>query len=193
MVVGSWLLACADPAAEVVNNEAAYFAINDVLDEQLTQLSGADLHKQVVMQADTEARALAQPDWPRELNLLREADINKPAWQGQYRIDTSTDHTVHYLAMSKKLPVQELIVVRMPDGRLQRVTARLHKSNYLYASARRIEMQFADEPVPRLMDYHVRGYQKIRLRDTIRFEVRGRVLSAAGDISRHQSEPDQAP
>ncbi len=185
-------MACANPGAEVVNEETAYFALNKVLDQQVEQLSDANLRKRVVMQADTEARDLPQPDWSRELDLLREADINKPAWQGQYEVDTSTGNVVRYRATSDDLLVRELIVVRTPGGHLQRVTASLHKANYLYTSARRIEMQFAGGTNARLTDYHVRGYQKIRLRDTLHFEVRGQVLSPHEDVSRRLPDAPQA-
>src|SRR5690606_5344233 len=85
-----------DVSAAVTRPEP-YFSLAGYFGGEATRLQhrNPEIVKTVSKNGDEEQRRIRVADWKDEFGLFIDADINKPAWQNSYRVD-STDTSVTY-------------------------------------------------------------------------------------------------
>jgi len=89
-----------------------------------------DGHSHVVERGDI--------DWKEELDAFKEADINRPAWRGQFKIDTISLERVYvitYKTDNEEIPVKNVVITVDKDTRqCLQVTVDKRTENFLYSS-----------------------------------------------------------
>lgn len=147
--------------------QAMYFSVAAAIDQQAELLTARRAKSLKILQAgnakpDTLAPQAA--DWPQELQLFKEADINKPAWSGEYEVH-KTAEKITYTAKKNSQPVQLLVISGTPENP-DYIEAYLSQANLLYHTGKHMQMHFKDGV---LSAYRMEGYQKTFFSDTTRY------------------------
>ena len=115
--VFSLLTACnREPEVGTASKPVLYYDLKKYLESEITRLEKAHnrVVKTVSVNGREEQQTLQQLDYRSELALLLDADINRPAWRGKYRVDStriSPDRwTLTYTATDDKPPVRTMSV-----------------------------------------------------------------------------------
>ena len=158
--------------------EARYFDVAGFVDQQVTRLTDQPplVRKQTALNGRRQERTTRRIDWARELNPFREADLNRPAWRDRYRIDTTTTgagRRITYVARDGDLPL-DFLEIELAGDQLRALRADLRSENVLYDSRRRLELT-CNPATGQLEHYGVRGFQKLVLRDSVRFHIDARL------------------
>ncbi len=117
-----------------------------------------------------------------ELAIFRELGIvNKPLHKGSYReegpLDDSRSNLRIQQYVSDSSPLGLLrVYYHGTIGRVRKIEGTIKEANQLYTSERNLTLEFdEDGGKPLLVFYGIRGYQKVALRDTVRFSVQARI------------------
>lgn len=95
---------------------SSYFDLKQYVDSEIERLSQMQttVVKTVFVNGKEERQTLRQCDFRSELAPLLDADINRPAWQGKYRADSTQlaegQWTLTYTATDDKPPIRTLSV-----------------------------------------------------------------------------------
>ena len=77
-------------------------------------------------------------DWEEELNAFKEADINRPAWRGEFKVDSISLERVYiitYKTENAEIPVKNVVVTIDKETRqCLQVTVDKQTKNFLYSS-----------------------------------------------------------
>ncbi len=110
------LTSCAD-TAPVVEGVAGSFSLDSLMRVEQRRLAALDgpVHKVIEIDGERETQTLDAVDWARELEIFAKADINKPAWQGKFAVDSvfAADGrlaALHYRAADDHLKIRALDV-----------------------------------------------------------------------------------
>ncbi len=181
------LLSAALAACNSRRREVILYPVDSLVTAQVNLLSGARarLHKQATLGFDIDT-VMTVPDsmaWADELNIFRQLDlINKPVNVGSYRItdgeaDTESNLMVKAFESREDHPVRYLRVFY--DGSLdkpRRIEAHYLEENALFRSSRFLSMEFQQlDNKTALTSYSMEGSQKMMLKDSIKFSVRGKI------------------
>ncbi|MGR3810531.1 hypothetical protein [Jiulongibacter sp. NS-SX5] len=113
---------------------------------------------------------VAEVDWSKELELLKQANINKAAFQLSYRTDSSALATQYSIESEESLPVKELTIKKDSLGNVTEITAKLSTDNYLYSSEKNLKYSFDQK---KLSSYEVNGWQELFIGDRKNFSISG--------------------
>ncbi len=104
------LLSC---KPEVEQRKASYFSLSSYFLKKAQQYAKADFKvlKTVSRNGDTETKTVKITNWPGELSVFSESDINKPSWRNSYKITVSGKFTI-YKALEPDLKTREIILKR---------------------------------------------------------------------------------
>lgn len=164
-----------------------YYNLDSLLKSQKKLLfaSKARLEKTAFVDNDS-ANNSYEPDtaqWNDELTFFDKMDINKPVLQGAYQSsitnDTKSNLTIRQFIPSKpkSVEVQYLKLYYLNDiSNLKKIEALYTEDNPIYKSTRHFTLSF-DEVGNELMlrSFKVSGGQKMLLKDTVQFEVLGKI------------------
>jgi hypothetical protein len=160
-----------------------YFNVKAFLDTQTAELNRRNpaVEKRVMLRGgQIETTRVLEVDWSKELQIFYQADINKPALRGAYRIDSVANDSVLRRTYTRKPDidnsVERITVVSAitAPAVAQEITATLTQDNPLFFSQKRVVLHTASG---RLTDYEVKGVQKLVLFDTLRYSAAARVLN----------------
>ncbi|RZK38065.1 MAG: hypothetical protein EOO57_04580 [Hymenobacter sp.] len=170
-----------DPAAPgAARLVGPYFDLRGLLDVQVRQLAARrpGVTKQVSLRGGPlETVRVPQVKWVDELQIFYQADINKAALRGAYRVDSvgEAGGVVRrtYVAQPghPNASVTRLSVVSV-GGQPQEIEAALRQDNMLFFGQKQLRLTLRQG---RLSAYSVRGTQKLVLFDTLRFTTLARV------------------
>jgi hypothetical protein len=119
------------------------------------------LKKTTLTDNEVETVDLPNPNYERELILFLTADIQKPAWQGLYQINTQGG-VVTYATTSAKPDLKVLAIHRDSAQRITRLDVVAEQDNYLFKSESSGSMFLVYEGnKPRLDSLSMEGQQKI--------------------------------
>ncbi|WP_448520619.1 hypothetical protein [Rhodoflexus sp.] len=155
----------AQPSQE--SKQTAYFSIAAAVDQQAAVLNARRAQSLKVVQAGTESPDTLAPqptDWADELRLFKEADINKPAWIGEYEVSETTG-SIRYTAKKASQPVR-LLIVKGTAKQPAAIEAHLVQSNLLYHTEKHLYLNFSKGE---LAAYRIAGFQKTVFSDTTRY------------------------
>ncbi|MEO8884592.1 MAG: hypothetical protein ABI367_00920 [Mucilaginibacter sp.] len=120
--------------------------------------------KTVTHNGATESKRVKINNWPRELNLFIESDINKAAWRDSYQIQ-QTDHTLIYMAKDTTLKTRE-IIINKKDGKVQWITIYNYTHNILYTNHEKLS--YMPDSI-----YQIEKTQHVKLLGINRYTITG--------------------
>lgn len=91
---------------------------------------GISISKKVRIGDKTEEKQLELVDFTKDLDLFRQADINKPAWADKYRMEVTGNDT-SYIATDSSLRTQQLQVLRDENNAIERLEIKRKSGNVL--------------------------------------------------------------
>jgi hypothetical protein len=165
------LSACLKPDQDRLQqqNGLAYFDLKGFVAQQAAQLSeqGAGLSKNIVVNGQAEQIELRGVAWEKELRPFTNADINKPVLVGAYTVSSPAEGKTVYEAISKDREVKRIIVLKEKEEVVS-IEVDFSEDNVIYNSMRAMKMELKEG---KLLNYQVSGFQKLRLDDTLRYEL----------------------
>ncbi len=126
------------PASEIPGDP--YFDLNRYFDEEAMRLQKLKptIAKTVSKNDASESKSVQIEDWKDELGLFIDSDINKPAWRGRYRID-STKHSLTYTSVDPELRTQQITIEKQIDGTIKHIAIVNRISNMLYQTEEQLD------------------------------------------------------
>lgn len=170
-----------DPAAPGTARPAGpYFDVRGLLDGQIRQLAARHpgaLKEVSLRGGPVETVRVPAVKWADELQIFYQADINKAALRGAYRLDSAAEaggavrRTYTAKPGHPNVSVTRLSVLSA-GGQPQELEATLTQDNTLFSGQKQLRLTLQNG---QLSAYSVRGSQKLVLFDTLRFSTRVRV------------------
>jgi hypothetical protein len=148
------------------NATMKYFDVKGYFEQEATRLNQTKplVHKTVKVNEATENKKIRIADWNKELANFIDADINKNAWQGSFKIAKTPDQDV-YTSDDDKILVKKLKISREND-KITAIEILLNTSNYLYHSTD--TLIYLPE-----RSYEIKKTQQIKLLNPKRYEIKG--------------------
>ncbi|MBJ6143257.1 hypothetical protein [Hymenobacter sp. BT559] len=170
-----------DPAAPGAPRPVGpYFDVRGLLDAQVQQLTARHpgVTKHVALRGGApETVQVPQVKWADELQIFYQADINKAALRGAYRLDSTTEasgatrRTYTAQPGHPNASVTRLSVLST-SGQPQELEATLRQDNVLFSGQKQLHLTLQQG---QLHTYEVRGTQKLILFDTLRYQTQAQV------------------
>ena len=179
------LVACKDlePASP-----SYFFSVDSLVEAQIDYLTekGAKVTKTGMVIGQGMDSVTIMPDslqWARELAIFKSADINKPRLRERYEkhvksLDNGLEQLSYIPTDSAGLMVNKLTITYDADpNNLREIHAIIVGNNPLYSSQREIRMNFEEVGgAARLKTYFVQGGQKMKLKDSVQFDLHGKLV-----------------
>lgn len=146
----------------------SYFDLKGYFEKEISRYSAQKpvVEKTVAINGQAESKKIVIKDWPRELAVFTDADINKSAWKGLFKIQESENET-HYSTANKKIPVKELIISKK-SGEVSKIEVIIANINLLYHSSDTLTY-YPDSL------YQIVKQQKIKLMGVKRYKIVGKL------------------
>lgn len=180
MLVFALLLMSCNDAEE--SNEATkvsvYYDLNGFIDEQIALLSKQKPMVTKTVEKDEESETRNDPaiDWNKELELFKQADINKVALKSSYTvIRPDSLHYEYKLKKGESALVQQLhVTLDRKSGKPSEIKAQLVNQNKLFNSEKWVSMQcVANNGIWRISFYEIKGYQKLSIFSESSYYIKG--------------------
>jgi len=166
-----------------------YYALDQEIAQEIKVLDSlkAGIYKQVTVNGKQEEVLLLPSNvkWENELALFKNIDLNKPAWQGFISADTTKFKgklagitEVTYKTDRKEIPFKHIRMVFDQHNQLNILVVNIDKEDEITHSQRTLTAAWvsdSDTSKRHLMGYSVVGYQKTRLKDTLKLNIQGQV------------------
>jgi len=111
-----------------------YFDIKGYFVKEAKRLKSLnpEIDKTVMVNQSAEHKKLKIADWQKELSIFSDADINKSAWQGLFRLHQE-EGAKTYLSDNEKVPVKSLHI-SYKNGKIYGIEILISNANSLYTS-----------------------------------------------------------
>ncbi len=165
---------CSSENSQDIHTPAVtFFDIPNYFKSEAERLSdeGRFLEKIVDSNGESESKIIKTVDWHNELRSFIDIDLNKPALQQAYTIDTVSEgqkSTLIYSAIDSLLEFKN-ITITFADNKLIRFTAVHSKKNFYYTSYETMTY----EPIK---GYVIQIENKIRTGEPILLRIEGSIL-----------------
>lgn len=160
------IVSCSNPEQGGQNAGGTYFDLKGYFGKQAKALAQRNptINKSVIVNGAAEQKQLKIEDWEKELSSFIDADINKKAWQGEFKSVEANDVQT-YTSNNEKVPVRKLQVFKS-NGEVTGITIMIENSNYLYRS-RDTLIYYPDSL------YQIRKSQQIKLMEPKNYRITG--------------------
>ena len=145
---------------EIIEYDGPYFHSRAFFEAEIERVKAASYHfrKQVELNENREEKTLDSLNIEQELAVFIKNDINRPAFDGRYQVDSVYNEAqklseVHYMALDDKLAVKNL--------KLQFENASLSRIELQTSSASRLLKANSTAIYEPQKGYQVENYQKI--------------------------------
>lgn len=120
-------------SGSVVSPIGSHFSLADYFGKEATRLQQLNpgIVKTVAKNGEQESKEIRVLDWKEEFALFIDADINKPAWQSSYHVD-STATAVSYKSIDPKLRTAQITIEKQENGSVKHIHIVNSVSNMLY-------------------------------------------------------------
>lgn len=177
------LLLSACSLEEKVEEEALYYDLQAILQDVQAKLQNQEvqLRKEVYFRenASDTVLLLDSAALKQELDVFREADINRPVLRGRYQVDSLQEGEllkVLYVAEAPEDMEIDTLEVWLSEAKQPvQIKAFFSDKNPLYQSERELKLWFLEKegpPVPKA--YQISGRQHMIFQDTVRYQVAAR-------------------
>jgi len=129
-----FLSACTSGTQKKQLRALQYFDLKDYIAKEAKRLSlqNPEVDKYVEVNKAGEHKKLKIADWQKELSVFSDADINKSAWQGLFKLSERKDSKT-YVSAHKKVPVKSLSI-QYKNGQISGIQILISTVNTLYTS-----------------------------------------------------------
>ncbi len=140
----------------IQQNKSEFFSLNTYFKQQAQKLTKTNFKvvKTVSRNGQAETKTVKIENWPGELSVFSESDINKPAWQRSYKTTVSGDYTI-YKALEPDLKTRE-IMLKKTNNKLVFVMVYNVVNNKLFQTTEKLT-------------YYPDSLYLIRIKQTVRF------------------------
>ncbi len=166
-----------------------YYNLDSLVNAQVKLISDRNyrLEKKVILNMKQEDTVLnfGNEEWINEFKLFNEADLNVPSNSGMYNFTKGLSDPTSNLLYDQYLPKNgfqpsvlslEIYYFNTID-QVKKVKIYEAEDNDLYFSFKRLELNFSNEEgQSRLVSYSVAGIQKLLSRDSVIYQINGRIL-----------------
>jgi hypothetical protein len=158
---------CNSSAPEKQRSVLEYFDLKGYIGKETRRLRqlNPEVDKTVMVDNVVEHKKLKIANWQKELSVFSDADINKSAWKGLFRLHKAKDSET-YISDNEKVPVKSL-VIRYKAGRIYKIEVLNSSSNILYTSNDTLSY-FPDSL------YGIKKTQHIKLLNEKNYRITGR-------------------
>jgi len=158
-----------------VSQVPSYAEIDTLLTSQFDLLYKKSLIKEVWLDGQSESQDLEMDSlgWRAELSFLKEINPNQPEYVGAFDKEESKNIIVLVLGEKESGSLSTFSFSR-EKGDITSIEATIHEDKDVYVHHRDISLTLTGG---RIREYQIDGYQKIMLKDTIRFRIRGSVVN----------------
>ena len=179
------LVACKPTPKEGKLLGGEYFALDQEIAQTIKELDAlkAGVYKQVMVDGKQEEVILLPSNfkWENELALFKDINLNKPAWQGFITSDTTNLFgltEIIYKTERKEIPFKHIRMMFDQNKQLIYLVVNIDKADEITHSQRTLSAQWvsrSNTSERHLVGYSVKGYQKTQLKDTLKFDILGKV------------------
>ncbi|WP_158796751.1 hypothetical protein [Pedobacter sp. L105] len=126
---------CNPAAPKKQSSPLTYFDIKGYFAKEAKRLKSLnpEIDKTVTVNQSAEHKKLKIADWQKELSIFSDADINKSAWQGLFKLHQTQDVKT-YISDNEKVPVKSL-QVSYQNGKIHGIEILISNANSLYTSS----------------------------------------------------------
>jgi hypothetical protein len=145
-------------------SKKSYFDLKTYFEKEAVRLSklNPSLKKRVSINEDEQSQTLKITNWPTELEIFKEADINKSSWKGEFTISKQNNQW-QYQTKNPKIPVK-LIEIIETEGQVKSIKIIKSTHNIFYQTTDSL-LYYPDSL------YQIVKHQDIRLLKPKRYEV----------------------
>ncbi|WP_090603126.1 hypothetical protein [Parapedobacter koreensis] len=132
---------CSNPdGSQSISSQNVYFSLGDYFTQEADRLQqrAPDIAKTVSKNGETESRDTRIGNWKNELELFIDSDINKPAWQHSYRID-STATSLTYTSLDPALRTEQIRIEKDANDDINRIHIVNRVNNMLYQTNEQLD------------------------------------------------------
>jgi len=160
---------CNQEKESEANKDFLYFDIKGYFDKEAQRLhrDNPTVLKSVGVNKNFERKTLKIGDWETELSIFSNADINKTAWKGSFKI-TTVQNVLLYTASEQKIPVKT-VLVKKENNKVKEIKIIIHNKNILYYSSDTLIY------IPDSL-YQVNKQQKIRFFKNKSYQISGKLI-----------------
>jgi len=168
IVAGCFLLfflSCGHTEQQQVHPQQ-YFDLKGYFQKEAARLNKTKplVFKTVSVNDSSESKKIRIADWNKELANFSDADINKTAWLGMFKVEKNDQQEI-YSSNDDKILVKKLQISRN-NNKITSIRILLNTSNYLYHSTDTLAY-FPDSL------YEIRKTQQIKLLSVKKYRVKG--------------------
>jgi len=162
-----FLGACNSGTQKKQSGALEYFDLKDYIAKEAKRLNllNPEIDKYVEVNRSGEHKKLKITDWQKELAIFSDADVNKSAWQGLFKLNKAGD-TKTYVSDNDKVPVKSLSI-QYRNGKISSLQILISTVNSLYTSNDTLSY-FPDSL------YEVKKTQHIKLLNEKNYHITGR-------------------
>jgi len=150
-----------------------YPDFNLLFNEQVQKLATSQLNKKIVLDDAVEERTFTMDTslWKKELSFLKEINPNRPEFIGSFQKEESPEHIFLKLKAGETGAIEEIYLKKI-GSTYTILDATFHENKDLYTYHKKIEVSFKDGLIS---SYEINGYQKVLMKDTLRFRIIGNI------------------
>jgi len=173
-----WLLTACSGQSTEEDKIKVYYDVQSLFSEQSNLLRNFAFIKKANIDGQSEEKTVSFDSlgWSKELAMFANMDINKGAYIGAYEIREDVTKTGKILVYERKPDAASEIdwveVELDSEGLPLRFSGLFQEKNVLYQNKRKLSAEFVIENGrPLVSSYTIKGYQKILLKDTVRYQI----------------------
>ena len=161
------LAACNSPQRLKPGSGAKNFDLISYFDTEAKRLQAKSpvVLKSVWINGKQETKSVQIKDWKKELSIFTDADINKRAWDGEFK-KSQSENSEKYSTENEKIPVKNITIWKK-SGKISGLTVLIRNSNYLYTSTDTLSYY------PNKL-YQIKKMQQIRFMNSKNYSVLGK-------------------
>jgi len=150
--------------------------IDSLVKNQVEVLSGKTILKKIIFNGKEEILSLETDTtfWKSELSVFSNLEINKPSLIGAYYKSRINNKIIFERKTGEQKGAILVTTIISPNGNLLDISGIVQDKNYLYSSEQVLSMTFSENSQT-LKSYNFSGYQKMIAKDTVFFEIDGKV------------------
>lgn len=128
------------PTQAYFDDQRAYFDLPSFFEDQIKNLQKKEqwIRKHVTKDGHSHIIERGNINWNEELDAFTEANINRPAWRGQFKVDTiklERVYVVTYKTENQEIPVKNVVVTIDEDTKqCLQISVDRRTKNFLYTS-----------------------------------------------------------
>lgn len=166
-----WLSSCDRMKPDTIAI-SKYPEMEQLFTGQVARLTGKQLEKSVWLENESESQTLTldTATWKKELAFLLEVNPNQPEYVGAFEELSEGKKLILVLGEGERGVLKKLEYEKI-NG-VSSIKATIHEDKDVYVHHREVALSFSGQV---LSTYSIVGYQKIMLKDTVRFKIEGQI------------------